>query len=119
MAHLIQHYDETVQISNEALLDIEWWLKFASNWNGKAFFLEPEWMPPDEFQLYTDASGTLGYRAYWAGAWFSQKWPQDLINKPIEWKELYAVVIACEAWGKYWAGRRILFHCDNKALTDV
>ncbi len=76
-------------------------------------------MPPNQFQLYTDASGTLGYGAYWAGSWFSQKWPQDLIDKPIEWKELYAIVMACETWGKHWAGKRVLFHCDNKAVTDV
>ena len=76
-------------------------------------------MPPDQFQLYTDASGTLGYGAYWAGSWFSQKWPQDLIDKPIEWKELYAIFMARETWSKHSAGKRVLFHCDNKAVTDV
>jgi hypothetical protein len=38
-------------------------------------------MPPDQFQLHTDASGTLDYSAYWAGLWLSQEWPQDLINQ--------------------------------------
>lgn len=119
IAHSVQHLEDQVHITSEALLDIEWWLQFASTWNGKAFFLDPNWMPPDQFQLYTDASGTLGYGAYWAGSWFSQEWPQDLLSMPIEWKELYAIVMVCEAWGRHWAGKRILFHCDNKAVMEV
>ena len=87
VAHSVQHLDDQVHITSNALLDVKWWLQFASTWNGKAFFLEPDWMPPDQFQLHTDASGTLGYSAYWARSWFSQKWPQDLTDKPIEWKE--------------------------------
>ena len=27
--------------------------------------------------------------------------------------------MACETWGKHWAGKRILFHCDNKAVIEV
>ena len=118
MAHSVLHLDDHVHITSDALLDIDWWLQFASAWNGKAFFLDPDRMPPDQFQLYTDASGTLGYGAYWAGFWFSQEWPQDLISMPIEWKELYAIVMACEAWGKHWVGKRILFHCDNKTVHE-
>ena len=58
MAHSVQRLDNQVHITSDALLDIEWWLRFASSWNGKAFFLDPDWIPPDQFQLYTDASGT-------------------------------------------------------------
>ena len=38
---------------------------------------------------------------------------------PIEWKELYAIVIACEAWGYHCSGKRIMFHCDNQAIVQV
>ena len=41
---------------------------------------------------------------------------KDPMSKPIEWKELYAIVMA---YSKHWAGKRILFHCDNKAVTEV
>ena len=95
IAHSVQHLEDQVHITSDALLDIEWWLHFASTWNRKVFFLDPNWMPPDQFQLYTDASGSLGYAAYWSGLWFSQEWPQDVISMPIEWKELYAIVEAC------------------------
>lgn len=71
---LDHHYHEEVYINEEALLDIQWWLQFASQWNGKAFFLEPSWTPPG-------ASSTIGYGAYWAGAWFCGTWPPTLANK--------------------------------------
>ena len=47
-------------------------------------------------------------RAYWKGAWFSQAWPAQLSSKPIEWKELYAIVMAAETWGHQWSGKRLL-----------
>lgn len=37
----------------------------------------------------------------------------------IAWKELYAIVIAASAWGSLWSGKRILFHCDNRAVRDI
>ena len=81
--------------------------------------MDPTWTPAPELQLFTDASGALGFGGYWKGAWFSQPWPPHLASKPIEWKELYAIVIACETWGTHWSGRRILFHCDNHAIVQV
>ncbi len=119
LAHSHSTMDSLIHISDEALQDALWWKKFASSWNGVAFFLDPTWTPASELQLYTDASGTLGFGGYWNGAWFSQPWPPHLAAKPIEWKELYAVVIACEVWGSRWSGKRILFHCDNLAIVRI
>ncbi len=119
LAHSHSTMDSLIHISDEALQDVLWWKKFASSWNGVAFFLDPTWTPASELQLYTDASGTLGFGGYWNGAWFSQPWPPHLAAKPIEWKELYAVVIACEVWGSHWSGKRILFHCDNLAIVHI
>ena len=84
-----------------------------------AFFLEPDWTPAHEFQLFTDAAGNLGYGAYWNCHWFSKPWPPNLLNKSIEWKELYAIVAACKVWGKHWSGKRLLFHCDNDAVMHI
>ncbi len=117
LAHSHSTMNSLIYISDEALQDVLWWKKFASSWNGVAFFLDPTWTPASELQLYTDASGTLGFG--WNGAWFSQPWPPHLAAKPIEWKELYAIVIACEVWGSRWSGKRILFHCDNLAIVRI
>lgn len=118
-AHSKEGLNDPILISDEALQAVLWWQRFATPWNGTAFFLDPTWTPAQEFQLFTDASGTLGFGGYWNGAWFSQPWPPHLASKPIEWKELYAIVIACEVWGGHWSGRCILFHCDNHAIVQV
>ncbi len=118
-AHSVEGLEEQVAITKETVLDVRWWLRFASDWNGVAFFIEPSWTPAHEFNLFTDAAGHLGYGAYWNGHWFSKTWSSNLLDMSIEWKELYAIVMACETWGKHWSGKRLLFHCDNEAVVHV
>ena len=86
---------------------------------GLSMFLNPHWTPAHHLHLYTDASSTIGFGAYWNGAWFNQHWPQQLQCKSIDWKELYAIVMACNVWGQYWCRKRILFHCDNQSIVQV
>ena len=119
LAHSAQRLHHHVHITSDALLDIQWWLDFGSNWIVKAFFVDPQWTPASHLHIFTDASSTLGYGAYWNGAWFSHQWPEHLQHHSIEWKELYAIVMACEAWGSHWSRTHILFHCDNKAVVQI
>ena len=72
LAHSVQHLHQCIHITNDALLDIQWWLDFSRDWNGKAFFIDPDWTPASHLHIFMDASSTLGYGAYWNGAWFSQ-----------------------------------------------
>ena len=119
-AHSAQELESTVPISREAAKDIEWWLHFAKAWNGIALFLEPHWTPSPQFELFTDTSGTLGFGAYWNGAWFSGTWSAELASKPIEWKELYAIMMAsCRAWGHNCSSKKLLFCCDNSAVVSI
>jgi hypothetical protein len=118
-SHSVDDLDVPFPIDSGAVHDIDWWLKFSADWNGKAFFLDPIWTLAHNWHLYTDASSTIGFGAYWNGAWFSHPWPHSLADHSIEWRELYAIVMACEVWGKYWSGKRLLFHYDNKEVVDV
>lgn len=98
-AHSVDDLEHNIHIDSEAIQDIIWWQKFSTSWNGKGIFLESKWTPAHNFHLYMDASSTIGYRAYWNGAWFSHTWPNHLRGKSIEWKELFAIIMACEVWG--------------------
>ena len=118
-AHLVEELERKILITEDTCQDLEWWLRFASEWNGTGFFLEPDWTPADEFQLFTDAAGTLGYGAFWNGHWFSEPWLAHLLHTSIEWKELYAIVIACKTWGKHWSRKKLLFHCDNNVVVCI
>ena len=68
-AHSVDGFAKQVPITEteDTIKDVEWWLRFSSGWNGVAFFLEPDWTPAHEVQLFTDAAGNLGYGAYIIG----------------------------------------------------
>ena len=107
-----------IRITREAQADIDWWLDFLPQWSGSSLMLQPEWTLSIDMELYSDASN-LGYGAYWSGKWFLSGWTPDQDPLPIAWKELYAIVVACNAWGPQWSGKRILFHCDNQTIVQT
>ena len=81
--------------------------------------LQPNWESSHDLQLYTDASGTLGFGAYFKGSWFFGTWSEMQLKHSIQWKEMFAIVAAAATWGPYWQRKRILFHCDNLAVVQV
>ena len=50
-------------------------------------------------KLYTDASGTEGWGAFWSGRWLQARWSPTQADMPILWKELFAIVSAVNSWG--------------------
>ena len=110
-----------ISLNAEARADIRWWDSFLPSWNGVAMFLDPEWTAANSLQLYTDASGSLGFGAYFNGAWFRGDWQphQRLPLRSIQWQELFAIVAAASTWGHLWAGLRIHFHCDNLPIVQA
>ena len=69
--------------------------------------------------LFTDASGTLGFRAYFNGSWFRCSWlsHQRLDVRSIQWQELFAIVTAAKVWGPQLAKLRVRFNYDNQAIV--
>jgi hypothetical protein len=37
--------DEVIPLSEDFMLDLQWWQEFATPWNGRSFFLLPDWTP--------------------------------------------------------------------------
>ena len=110
-----------IRLNSEARADIRWWNSFLPSWNGVAMFISPEWSDADSLQLFTDASGSLGYGAYFNGAWFRGDWQphQQLPTRSIQWQELFAIVAAALTWGHLLEGRRIRFNCDNLPIVQA
>ena len=115
-ARLPHHH---VTMNREARRDITWWLQFLPTWNGRAIIPEPHWTKSPDLELFTDASGSLGYGIFYMGHWISKPWPPQLQDRSIQWKELYPIAIACLLWGQQWSGKKLLFHCDNQAVVDI
>ena len=111
-----------VYITSKTRKDFRWWYRFLPCWNGVAMMLDPHLSAAADMELYTDASGSHGFGAYYRGAWFRGDWQSNQTlesGKSIAWKELFAAVVAGLTWGKHWAGKRVLFHCDNQSVLDV
>ncbi len=108
-----------ISLNTEAREDIKWWLDFLPSWNGKHRILNNQVTLCPDISLYTDASGNIGFGIYNNGHWASEKWPPHFDNYSIQFKELFPIYVACILWPHSLAGKRILFHCDNKAVVDI
>ena len=99
--------------------DLRVWLTFLEQHNGKCFFLNTKTRAAHEVELYTDASGALGYGAVFGSEWFFGKWSQWWTEQNITFLELYPIVLAVEVWGAQLANKRLMLHTDNEALVAV
>ena len=109
------HY--RIHLSEDALSDIRWWHRLLRDWNGKSFFLSSPWTPAPDIQLFTDASGTIGWGVCYGNRWLQDKWSPHQATHNIVWKELYAIAAACASWGDESQRMRILVYCDNEAVV--
>ena len=108
-----------IRVTRECKLDIQVWLSFLQQYNGKSFFLPDRWLTSKNLQLYTDSAGSLGYGAVFGRHWFYGSWPEKWKSFNITLLELYPIVIAAEIWGHLMANRCVVFFTDNRALVDI
>ena len=66
--------DRPIRLNRGFHLDLAWWLEVFKSWKGVSFLLLPRWAPLPDFQISSDASGTLGYGAIFMSHWFSGSW---------------------------------------------
>jgi hypothetical protein len=69
--------------------------------NGISFFIDDNIVTAADFDLYTDASSTIGFGGYFLSKWFQGKWRKLVIDESfsIAYIELYTIVIAAVLWG--------------------
>ena len=79
-----------------------WWLNFLPHWNGTSCILQTEWTAAPSMNLHTDASGTIGWGAYWSGRWLQARWSSNDCAKDIMWKELFAIAASVNTWSHLW-----------------
>lgn len=51
--------------------------------------------------------------------WFQMPWPQSWAEVNVAAKELLPIMASAALWGKAWAGKRVLIHCDNTAAVQA
>ena len=83
------------------------------------FFLSDGWYDSHQLQLYTDASGTLGFGASFGKNWCYGEWPDSWRHRNIAYLEFYPIVLSLRLWGHEIQNRRVLFFTDNEAVVHV
>lgn len=63
-----------IKLNSGFFKDLNMWQEFISGWNGVGFFLPTSWVNSDSLQLYTDASGSIGFGGIFASQWFQGQW---------------------------------------------
>ena len=108
-----------IKLSRAVKEDLKVWKEFLVNFNGKCFFLEDRFISADLLQLYTDASGSMGYGAVFQQSWFYGEWDENWEDINITVKYLYPIVLALELWGNKLQNKSVMPNCDNEALVFV
>ena len=99
--------------------DLLVWQSFLAGFNGRSFFLTDQWTNSHQLELYTDASGALGYGAVFGRHWCYGQWPDSWCHLNIAFLELYPIVLSLHLWGHDMQNQRIIFFTDNEALVHV
>ena len=115
LASKAKHLHHRLRLTQAFQADIDWWLEYLPSWNGISAFYEDDWISNVDMEMFTDASDQSA-AGYYDGAWFVHPVTTE---HSINWRELYAVVVAAGTFGKEWQGKRILLHCDNMCVVQV
>ena len=63
-----------IRMINEARLDLLWWSDFLPSWSGTSMILDLTWTTSSGTALFTDASGSKGWEAFWSNHWLQSEW---------------------------------------------
>ena len=102
-------------MTREVKEDLKVWQQFLASFNGRSFFLSDVWSNLHQLQLYTDASGAIGFSAVFGKHWCYGEWPESGRHRNIAFLEFYPIVLSLHAF----KDQRVLFFTDNEALVHV
>lgn len=98
-----RHDDHPIRLKLEFCQDLTLWRELFQSWEGLSFFLMPKWAPLPDFQVSSDAAGSLGYGAIFINQWFFGTWTASQQPLSIPYEELFPIIVAGYLWGLQWA----------------
>ena len=108
---------DRVRLSAEILKDIQWWITYINNFNGKSVLLDEKPITC----VYTDACNT-GSGAVFGSDWvycnWRQHWPA-MADLHINHKETLAVVLAALYFSPLWVNKRIYILSYSTATVGI
>ena len=94
--------------------DVQWFTKFAHNFNGTAFFKHENLQGDIEL----DAS-LQGLGAKCGSYVYAISIPLGYENYNIVHLEMLNILVALRTWGQYWKHKALTIHCDNQAVVTI
>ena len=70
----LRHEDHPIRLNQAFHLDLTWCRELFQSWDGLSFLLMPAWAPLPDFQVSSDAAGSLGFGAIFNSQWFFRAW---------------------------------------------
>jgi len=111
--------EHPIRLNCEFRRDLEWWHQFLNAWHGVSFWLYPVIPVIRDLEVVSDASGTIGYGAFFDQEWFNGVWVDTQTTQSIAYKELFPIILAAHIWGPRWERLHILFRSDNEAVVSI
>lgn len=110
-----------IHLSKAAKGDLQMWMIFLRNFNGCAMIPDQFWREDCDLQLFTDASGDIGFGGFFSDKWFQGRWPQAInhTTRSIAWLEFFPIVVAVALWSESLQGKRIIIRSDNAAAVSI
>ena len=118
LSKTVKHLHHRINLNNSARKDIQWWLAYLPSWNGVSMLFDTVWTTSNQLELFTDSSD-VAIGAYFNGAWFYEILDAKLRLLSINWREMYAIVVAIATWGKQLVSKRLLIYCDNLSVCYI
>lgn len=94
-----------------------WWHIFINSWNGRSFLHLSNPQYTFDWIVQTDASGSLGCRAFLSTQWFQYRWSDEWSTVGIMAKELVPIIRSCAVWGHCLARKTMEFQWGNQSLV--
>jgi hypothetical protein len=124
LRRLIDHTQGTqnprnfIRLRYEVKADWRIWQTFLSSFNGVSIFRDGAWFNSNKLNLFTDASGSIGFGAIFGSEWCYGRWPSHWLHGNIAILEFYPIVLSLCLWGHRMRNQSILFFTDNHALVS-
>ena len=80
----VKEFHFFTRLNQDFWSDIAWWHTFIQCWNGLSM-LHKFQFPFHMFTIHTDASGSLGCRAFINGQWLQWEWPRGGLHR-VSWQ---------------------------------
>ena len=112
------------KLTIESKKDLQTWLDFLSEYNGRTYFRMLGILDSPQLHLYSDSS-KLGFGAVFGSSWIQGRFPESWIELfqshkiHISFLEMYPVFVAISIFGKFLTNTNVLFHSDNQAVVEV